>query len=77
MTLFEILNDTVRLGYKVSFSSFALQFEIKVERETVSGELFYKESALPLRDHFYEAKIVDVIKWSMAEIEKDINSNAL
>lgn len=76
MTLFEILNDTIRLGYKVSFSSFALQLEIKVERETVSGELFCKESALPLCDHFYEAKIVDVIKWSMAEIEKDINNNA-
>ncbi len=56
MTLFEILNDTIRLGYKVSFSSFALQFEIKVERETVVGEVFYKESALPLHDHFYESK---------------------
>lgn len=56
MTLFEILNDAIILGYKVSFSSFALQFEIKVERETVVGEVFYKESALPLHDHFYESK---------------------
>lgn len=75
-TLFETLNDAVRLGYKITFSSFALHFEIKVERETVKGKVFSKESKLPLHDHFYEAKIIDVIKWSIDEIEKDINNSA-
>ncbi len=37
MTLFEKLKDIIGLGWEVKFSSFSLQFEITVERETVDG----------------------------------------
>lgn len=72
MTLFEKLRDIIGLGWEVKFSSFAFQFEITVERETVDGKRFKRKSSLPLQDHFYEAKIIHCIDWSVAEIEKEI-----
>lgn len=73
MTLFEKLKDIIGLGWEVKFSSFAFQFEITVERETVDGKRFNKQSQMPLSDHFYEERIIDCINWSISEIEKEIN----
>lgn len=71
MTLFEKLKDIIGLGWEVKFSSFAFQFEITVEKENVKGERLVRKSSLPLQDHFYEARIIDCIDWSIAEIEKE------
>lgn len=73
MTLFEKLKDIIGLGWEVKFSSFVFQFEITVEKETVDGKRFKKQSSLPLQDHFYEKRIIDCIEWSITEIEKQIN----
>ncbi len=74
MTLFEKLNDIIGLGWEVKFSSFAFQFSITVERETVDGKQYTKSSSLPLSDHFYESRIIDCIEWSMDEITKQIEN---
>lgn len=74
MTLFEKLKDIIGLGWEVKFSSFAFQFEITVEKETVDGKIFKRQSSLPLQDHFYESRIIDCIEWSIYEIEKEINA---
>lgn len=72
MTLFEKLKDIIGLGWDVKFSSFAFQFQITVEKDMANGKIFKKESSLPLLDHFYEARIIDCIDWSITEIEKEI-----
>jgi len=74
MTLFEKLKDIIGLGWEVKFSSFAFQFEITVERETIDGKRYTRSSSLPLSDHFYEARIIDCIEWSISEIEKSLVS---
>lgn len=69
MTLFLKLKDIIGLGYTVKFSSFAFQFDITVGSE-IDGEIIERNSTLPLQDHFYEARIIDCIEWSMDEIKK-------
>jgi hypothetical protein len=76
MTLFEKLKDIIGLGWEVKFSSFAFQFEITVERETVDGKRFKRQTSLSLLDHFYEKRIIDCIEWSIAAIDKEILSEA-
>lgn len=76
MTLFEKIKDIIGLGWEVKFSSFALHFEITVEREILDGKRFKKQSSLPLQDHFCEARIINCIDWSIAEIEKEISTEA-
>jgi hypothetical protein len=73
MTLFEKLQDIIGLGWEVKFSSFAFQLEITVGREANDGVRHERISALPLRDHFYESRIVDCIDWSISEIDKQID----
>lgn len=73
MTLFEKLKDIIGEGWEVKFSSFAFQFEITVERETVDGKRYIKKSSLPLSDHFYESRIIDCIEWSIEGIDNEIN----
>ena len=54
MTLFETLNDAIRLGYKVSFSSFALQFEISSEVET--GQCLWCSSLINHRNKYCDKR---------------------
>jgi len=73
MTIFEKLKDIIGHGWEITFSCFAFQFNIKVQKELSDGSRIYRESSLPLEDHFYEEKIVDCIKWSVSEIQFEIN----
>lgn len=73
MTLFNKLEDTIRMGYEVSFRTEILQLFISVKIES-RNKVYKKESALPLADHFYEEKIVYCIAYMIAEIELEIRA---
>lgn len=72
MTLFEKIHEAVNDGYVVRLAREINQLLILVKREDAKGNLYQKEQCLPLSDHFYEARIIDCIDWSIAEIEKEI-----
>lgn len=72
MTLFEHIQDLIRLGYKIQFSREILNLEITIGIEKY-GDIFTIKQQLPLSDHFHEARIINCIEWSLKEIDKVIN----
>lgn len=70
MSLLKSLEYIVNTGKKVSFSveiprNLTVEVFLKKEEET------YKiRQCLPLDDHFYEEKIIDLIEWMDKEIKK-------
>ncbi len=65
MTLFETLKEAVLDDYEISFNREIMQLRISVK----SRDEIYKESYLPLSDHFYEKRVVDCITWMIEEIK--------
>ena len=74
MTLFDKLESLIGLGWSVEFSSFMNQFKITVKRTDIKDNEYQRESSLPLRDHFYESRIIECIDWSIEEIEEEIKN---
>ena len=73
MTLFEIIHEAINDGYVIKFAKEINQLLILVKYENMKGNLFQKESSLPLSDHFYETRVTDCIKWSIEELRKEID----
>jgi hypothetical protein len=72
MTLFEKLQQLIDFGYEVNFKREINQLLISVEREDVIGNIFIRESCLPLSDHFYESRVVDCIDYMVNEINEKL-----
>jgi len=72
MTLFEKLQDTVSMGYGISFKRDGVHFIISISTDS-QGEIINDESCMPIRDHFTEKRIVECIDFQMARIDEKIN----
>jgi hypothetical protein len=69
MTLFQLISDKVPFGYSIGFRHEPFQVAITVARDGVK-----RESWLPTSDHFYEDRVVESIKFMIAEIDKKIDA---
>lgn len=70
MNLFETLKNATLQGYHITLAPSLNQFMVIVKKEVEKGGWISRESALPIFDHFYEQKVIDVIEWSITELRK-------
>lgn len=72
MTLFQIIEQSINLGYNISFSREVNQLSIVVSKINTNDEIIENESYLPISDHFYESKLVDCIEFQMNKIHDEL-----